>query len=540
MPTSQRTCSVAEKGVAMEKKLLPIAAQLSEAFEFDRVFMISALNGSGCADERYVRETLEPLVGPVMGDTLVHLIGVGLDAATRCRFEGVGIVEASQAARDGDGGVLCLTPAAMTSRDAPLALSVDGIDWVDAIEPLTSSRLGFIYHAPPTVASLTPASGPAGGATRIRVGAAAPLLPPMSTALEPRSAQRARCTVEGHTVNASYADGGAQLRIVSPVAAGAAQAARAAEVRCTLNGQQFGEGGSRASLFYYYADGDGANTSSQLTIQPMSGPVGGGTRVELGVFARHPPPEALSPRCLFDGDRVVEASIVAAEGVEHAHGAYGENTTSETFLLACTSPAIAQNASETATERFSARLRFSLNAQQYSDGTTVGFYYPRPRAEQLTPSRGLISGGTLIEIRGGSLGGGNGVRSCDFGGSAVEATLVSGADGSAALRCAAPSAHTIGLSETILPSFVSDEALSSTASLLGGARLRAPLTVELTSGLEAGMRGALVLHRFGGRPPLDDFEACPSPMRFCPYLSHSSSSGLSPYSSLIFFSDSSF
>ena len=34
------------------EKLLPIAAQFSEAFDFEKVFMISALNGSGCADLR--------------------------------------------------------------------------------------------------------------------------------------------------------------------------------------------------------------------------------------------------------------------------------------------------------------------------------------------------------------------------------------------------------------------------------------------------------------------------------------------------------
>lgn len=43
------------------EKLLPIAAQFSEAFEFDRVFMISALNGSGCADLRkYLAERMAP------------------------------------------------------------------------------------------------------------------------------------------------------------------------------------------------------------------------------------------------------------------------------------------------------------------------------------------------------------------------------------------------------------------------------------------------------------------------------------------------
>lgn len=34
------------------EKLLPIAAEFSEVFDFERVFMISALNGSGCADLR--------------------------------------------------------------------------------------------------------------------------------------------------------------------------------------------------------------------------------------------------------------------------------------------------------------------------------------------------------------------------------------------------------------------------------------------------------------------------------------------------------
>ncbi|WPZ33036.1 GTPase Era [Thalassobaculum sp. OXR-137] len=43
------------------EKLLPIAAEFSEAFDFERVFMISALNGSGCADLRkYLAERMAP------------------------------------------------------------------------------------------------------------------------------------------------------------------------------------------------------------------------------------------------------------------------------------------------------------------------------------------------------------------------------------------------------------------------------------------------------------------------------------------------
>jgi GTPase len=43
------------------EKLLPIAAQFSEAFDFEKVFMISALNGSGCADLRkYLAERMAP------------------------------------------------------------------------------------------------------------------------------------------------------------------------------------------------------------------------------------------------------------------------------------------------------------------------------------------------------------------------------------------------------------------------------------------------------------------------------------------------
>ena len=43
------------------EKLLPIAAQFSEVFDFERVFMISALNGSGCADLRsYLAERMAP------------------------------------------------------------------------------------------------------------------------------------------------------------------------------------------------------------------------------------------------------------------------------------------------------------------------------------------------------------------------------------------------------------------------------------------------------------------------------------------------
>lgn len=43
------------------EKLLPVAAAFSEVFDFERVFMISALNGSGCADlRRYLAENMAP------------------------------------------------------------------------------------------------------------------------------------------------------------------------------------------------------------------------------------------------------------------------------------------------------------------------------------------------------------------------------------------------------------------------------------------------------------------------------------------------
>lgn len=43
------------------EKLLPVAAAFSEVFEFERVFMISALNGSGCADLRtYLADRMAP------------------------------------------------------------------------------------------------------------------------------------------------------------------------------------------------------------------------------------------------------------------------------------------------------------------------------------------------------------------------------------------------------------------------------------------------------------------------------------------------
>jgi GTP-binding protein Era len=43
------------------EKLLPVAAGFSEVFEFERVFMISALNGSGCTDlRRYLAERMKP------------------------------------------------------------------------------------------------------------------------------------------------------------------------------------------------------------------------------------------------------------------------------------------------------------------------------------------------------------------------------------------------------------------------------------------------------------------------------------------------
>jgi GTP-binding protein Era len=43
------------------EKLLPVAAAFSEVFDFERVFMISALNGSGCADLRkYLADHMAP------------------------------------------------------------------------------------------------------------------------------------------------------------------------------------------------------------------------------------------------------------------------------------------------------------------------------------------------------------------------------------------------------------------------------------------------------------------------------------------------
>jgi hypothetical protein len=107
--------------------------------------------------------SVSPDAGPLHGGTPVRLHGPGLATAQRVLF---GDAAGTQLRHDKDGSVQVVTPAVPSPRQVAVVVVLkDG-------SRVTRSG-GFTYVAPPSVDSITPASGPAAGGTWVVLSGAA-------------------------------------------------------------------------------------------------------------------------------------------------------------------------------------------------------------------------------------------------------------------------------------------------------------------------------------------------------------------------------
>ena len=201
--------------------------------------------------------TISPSSGPGAGGTLVALHGANLTGGVdlRCRFldatgsvalaataeSGVVITQAAEvpASQRSSTSVECRSPAGLGSLSYELAVTLNGQQYA-----APSAWRG--YH-PPVVATISPTTGPLGGATVVTAS---------GTSLAFGSDYR--CAFGDAVVNATEVSG-AVVNCTSPVGRSGP-----APFRISLNGQQYTE-----PVFWAFY---GAPTLAPGTISPSSGP----------------------------------------------------------------------------------------------------------------------------------------------------------------------------------------------------------------------------------------------------------------------------
>ena len=107
-----------------------------------------------------------PDAGPTAGNTLVRLSGSGFASGAdyRCKF-GSQVVNSTLAGGDWRGPastLLCVSPSTETAGSVSLEVAINSQDY-------TSDAVPFFYYAPPSVTSVSPASGIFYGGTTVTV-----------------------------------------------------------------------------------------------------------------------------------------------------------------------------------------------------------------------------------------------------------------------------------------------------------------------------------------------------------------------------------
>ena len=252
-------------------------------------------------------QSISPSCGPVDGATNLSLSGTQLAGGTdyRCRFADrpsaahlwrhnasarrlgdAVVVNASTAARhDGASGLVwCVTPAGWpTTARLYVELSLNG-------QESTADGVQLVRYAPPSLAALSPASGPVAGATRLRIEGAGALdgaprsliapngcdvrcrftfaAPPGTPRAHDALPATARLLVEA---TLPQSDGGS-VECVAPSGFGSAigSAIGSAAVELSLNGQQYTASGLRLATYVPVAP---------QTIVPPLGPLSASTVV---------------------------------------------------------------------------------------------------------------------------------------------------------------------------------------------------------------------------------------------------------------------
>ena len=393
-----------------------------------------------------------PTSGPAAGGTLVNISGVGFGDGSHyvCAF-GAEVVVATNSA---DGVISCFAPAATAGLGVSLEVSLNA-------QQYTVEGLQYHYHGVPVVSGFSPSSGPSSGATHVVVS---------GSAFGNGSDYRCKwgsCGAEGCesgwscgscVVNGTFAEDAAtgvqtvtcDAPPLSGVDVGGALAASVL-LEVSLNSQEYTQSNASLLSYSYYVP-------PVLTgVSPALGPHLGSTRLRVYGSA-------------LDG---LGSHYVCRFNESETPAALDDAGTGDVLCQAAPSGVLGN-----------AKLRVSLNGQQFEASDVQYGYYLEAQVASIAPDAGPTVGGTTVIIEGvAPLSSGDSMTPdyrCDFGYTVLPAQLVG-----EALTCVTPAGMSAGTTAVevslngqnyssgsgVTYTFVQPPDLTALANLFGGRRL---------------------------------------------------------------------
>lgn len=300
---------------------------------------------------------------------MLTISGAGFEPASgsSCRFGGQG------------GGCTPATflSSTMVTCSTPARIEGDAEVHVTLNEQEFSTPGAFRYVPPPSLASLSPPSGPEAGATAVTVFGGVFEASPL-----------AKCVFAGSSSVSATFISSSMLACASPVFAGGS---RSASVQVALNGQDI----STDALVFRYD-----RPASVSSLEPSVGPSGGGTGVT--VFGEN---FVDTPALRAVYTPILDLGGVASEGGHHVSCVWISASS-----LVCPSPAMVEG-------EYS--LEVANNGADFSSGGSGVFLSSAlPLVTALTPSVVASSGGTIVTVSGGNFAD-SAALVCRFGESSV-------------------------------------------------------------------------------------------------------------------------
>ena len=288
-----------------------------------------------------VLSSFSPLLTPVNTSAVLTLLGSGFFVSPLLSVR-VGAADCPLLTRE-ETELSCNVSASSQAAAVNVSLSVNGVDWL-------SSSVAFSYTAPPVLFSLSPQLGQTAGGTLVTIiGAALNVSSPVTV------------RVGGQQVFA-LTDSGTEAVFLTPTQT-------AGDVAVSLSYNDDGGAATRglysnALLFSYY-------DIELLTLQPLLGPVAGGTNLTL-TGSRFLPGWPLA--CLFNNQTAVSAVLLSPTAVS------------------CISPAAASAGTVS--------VAVSANGQDWSDDSLSFLYFAAITVLGLSPAFGPADANTTLLVTG--------------------------------------------------------------------------------------------------------------------------------------------
>ena len=286
-----------------------------------------------------------------------------------------------------------------------------------------NASVPFVYHASPSVSSISPSSGAMVGGTLVNV-----------SGVGFESGSHYVCRFGSVIVGAAWVPSYGVISCFAP----AGSSGSSVVVEVSLNAQQYSRGGQ---TFAYHG------LPSVSAYSPSSGPSDGGTRV---VVSGEGFEGGSDYRCRFDGCGECATAWSCGSCVVNATYVANEAGSLSLGSLVCVSPRLSDwrfNDSQA-----SVSLEVSLNSQQYTSSIGTNFsYYATPVLEAVSPSLGPVLGQTRVVINGTALNGAASHLLCKFNGNVVPGTFDAAASsGTGGVLCSsAVVAITVGVTIVI-------------------------------------------------------------------------------------------